>query len=79
MREIGLTRLIDLGITDPIYFIGWDMLAELRHEISLLQKHLVSIDFYPELKSQWLSHLIYCYFLLVQTAPLESVPEFIIG
>ncbi len=79
LREIGLTQLSELGSTDPIYFVGWDMLADLWQEISLLQVHLGSIDFEAELKAQWLSHLVYCYFLLVQTAPRESVPEFSIG
>jgi hypothetical protein len=79
LREIGITELTELGIGDPIYFIGWDSMAELGREILLLQANLESIDFHSELKAQWLSHLIYCYYLLIQSAPKESIPEFTIG
>jgi hypothetical protein len=48
LGEMGLTRLTDLGVTDPVYFVGWDDLAELRREIALLQHHLRSIAFHPE-------------------------------
>ena len=61
--------MAELGETDPIYFIGWDMIADLWQEIGLLQQHLRSIDFDAEIKARWVVHLIYCYFLLVQTAP----------
>jgi hypothetical protein len=66
---VGITHLAELGETDPIYFIGWDMIADLWQEIGLLQQHLRSIDFDAEIKARWVVHLIYCYFLLVQTAP----------
>jgi hypothetical protein len=79
VRQVGITHLTALGETDPVYFVGWDMMAELGKEIGLLQQHLGSLDFNAEIKAQWLSHLVYCYFLLVQTAPKESVPEFSIG
>jgi hypothetical protein len=79
LRELGITQLTELGETDPIFFIGWDMMAELWREIGLLQEHLESIDFDSEIKAQWVSHLVYCYFLLVQTAPKDSVPELTIG
>lgn len=79
LREIGVTQLAKLGVRDPIYFIGWNMMADLRREITLLQEHLESIDFDAEIKAQWVSHLVYCYYLLVQTASRESVPEFTIG
>lgn len=79
LREIGITQLTDLGICDPICFFGWDKMSDLAREITLLQQHLESIDFDPEIKVQWLSHLIYCYYLLVQTAPKHSVPNFTIG
>jgi hypothetical protein len=55
------------------------MMADLGREITLLQQNLESIDFDPEIKAQWLSHLVYCYSLLVQTAPKKSIPEFTIG
>ena len=79
LREVGIRQLAELGTTDPVYFVGWDMMADLDREITLLRQHLGSIDFDPELKAQWLSHLVYCYHLLVLTAPKESVPEFTIG
>jgi hypothetical protein len=79
LREVGITHLTDLGDMDPVYFIGWDMMAELWREIDLLQRHLPSIEFDAEIKAQWVSHLTYCYFLLVQTAPKESEPAFWIG
>ena len=79
LRDLGITQLSALGETDPVYFVGWDMMADLWREIALLQQHLESIEFDAEIKAQWVSHLAYCYFLLVQTAPKESVPEFTIG
>jgi hypothetical protein len=79
LREVGITQLAELGASDPVCFIGWDMMADLDREITLLRQHLGSIEFDPELKSQWLSHLVYCYHLLVLTAPKESAPEFTIG
>jgi hypothetical protein len=79
LRDIGITQLAELGVSDPVYFIGWDRMAELGREIALLQQNVEAIDFDPEIKAQWLSHLVYCYHLLVQTAPKESIPEFVIG
>lgn len=79
LREIGITRLTQLSETDPIYFVGWDMLADLWREIALLQQCLRTIEFDTNLKTEWASHLLYCYLLLVQTAPVESRPSFIIG
>lgn len=38
LREVGITRLAELGVTDPIDFWGWDDLAELRREIRLLTR-----------------------------------------
>jgi hypothetical protein len=52
---------------------------DLKREIVLLQQNLEGIEFDPEIKAQCLSHLVYCYYLLVQTAPKESIPEFEIG
>jgi hypothetical protein len=79
LREIGITELTELGVTDPVNFYGWDMMAELGREIMLLEQNLESIEFASEIKAQWLSHLVYCYYLLVQTAPKGSVPVFMIG
>ncbi len=79
LREVGITQSTQLGVTDPVYFVGWDMVEDLGREVGLLQQYLASVDFDAELKAQWAAHLVYCYFLLVQTAPKESVPDFTIG
>ena len=79
LREIGIERLTELGVTDPIYFVGWDDMVELEREIGLLQRHIRDIDYHPELKAGWLSHLVYCYNLLVLTAPPGGVPVLTIG
>lgn len=79
LREIGITQLSELGVSDPVYFVGWDRMAELQREIVLLQEHLAEIDFDPDVKASWLSHLVYCYYLLVLTAPKDSTPTFTIG
>src|SRR5688572_7892848 len=79
IREIGITHLAQLGVLDPIYFVGWDGMEDLRREIELLQNNLDTIDFQPELKASWLSHLVYCYSLLTLTAPKESIPILTIG
>jgi hypothetical protein len=79
LREIGLNRLTDLGITDPVYFVGWDDMAELGREIALLQQHLRSIVFPPGPLAGWLSHLVYCHSLLSLVTPEGCVPELCIG
>ncbi len=79
LREVGITQLTELGVADPVYFVGWDMMADLRREIGLLQEHLPGIDFDPDCKAWFLSHLVYCYSLLVFTAPPESTPVLTIG
>jgi hypothetical protein len=79
LREVGITQLTELGVIDPVDFVGWDMLANLRREIGLLQDHLPEIDFDPDLKAWWLAHLVYCYSLLVFTAPPDSTPILTIG
>jgi hypothetical protein len=79
VREVGINRLADLGIFDPVNFDGWDDISELGREIAILQMHLAEIDFIPEIKSQWLAHLVYCHSLLVQTAPKTSIPWLSIG
>jgi hypothetical protein len=79
LREIGLTRLVVLGESDPIDFYGWDDLAELQKEIFLLQKNLSKIEFNAHVLSSWLAHLVYCHSLLVLTAPKDSVPCLSIG
>ena len=56
LKEVGITQLTELGVLDPIYFVGWEMMDDLNREIGLLRKHLHEVDFYPEVKAQWLSH-----------------------
>jgi len=79
LREIGLKQLPRLGITDPVSFVGWEMLGELWQEIWLLQAHLSEIEFDAEIKASWVAHLVYCYSLLILTAPRDSIPELDIG
>lgn len=50
LKEIGITKLSELGVLDPVYFIGWEMFEDLHREITLLQKNLNDIDFDPEIK-----------------------------
>jgi hypothetical protein len=79
LKELGITQLSELGVLDPVCFIGWEMIGDLHREITLLQNNLSDIEFDPEIKAQWLSHLVYCYHLLIATAPRRSIPEFEIG
>lgn len=79
LREIGVIQLAELGVSDPVYFVGWEMMADLRREIDLLHEHLASIDFDPDIKASWLAHLAYCYHLLVLIAPRNSTPVLTIG
>ena len=79
LQEVGITQLTELGVSDPVYFVGWDVLADLRREIGLLQEHLPEIDFDPDVKAWILAHLVYCYSLLVFTAPPDSTPVLTIG
>jgi hypothetical protein len=79
LKEIGIERLTILGECDPIGFWGWDDLALLGREIELLARHLPEIDFDVEVKASWLSHLTYCYNVLLATAPKDSRPVFTVG
>ena len=63
--ELGVTQLAKLGHTDPIYFIGWDMMDVLAKEIRIFQDNITRIDFDSDAKATWLAHLVYCYSLLV--------------
>ncbi|WP_144973998.1 hypothetical protein [Bremerella volcania] len=78
-KSIGLSHLAELGMTDPVYFIGWPMIDELEREIRLFENNLTKINFDPDVKSWFLAHLIYCHSLLVSTAPKDSIPELTIG
>jgi len=77
--EIGVTQLSVLGHSDPICFVGWDMMDELAAEIRNIHDNLSAVDSYPELKSTCISHLTYCYHLLISTAPSNSIPALTIG
>lgn len=79
LREIGIKHLVELGHSDPIYFIGWEMLAELQTEIRLLADNLASLDGHVEVKASWLAHLAYCHAVLIETAPAGSTPTLEIG
>jgi hypothetical protein len=79
LRNVGIERLTQLGMTDPICFEGWEDIADLGREIKLLGENLGPVEFSPEIKAQWLSHLVYCYHLLVLTAPKDAVPVLSIG
>ena len=79
LKEIGIERLTILGECDPVNFWGWDDMAVLGREISILAEHLESIEFHPETKAAWLSHLTFCYHLLVASTPRECKPKLGIG
>ena len=79
LREIGIERLTELGVGDPVSFLGWEDMELLRFELELLSKHMEDIAFYPEEKSAYLAHLTYCYHLLVASAPRDTTPEMLIG
>jgi hypothetical protein len=79
VREIGIEQLAELGMGDPIYFDGWEMMADLRREMELLHEHMADIEFDPDIKASWLVHLMYCYHLLVLMAPKDSTPMLTIG
>lgn len=79
IKQIGIQRLAELGVTDPVYFFGWGEMKLLDHEIKLLAEHLGSIEFHSETKATWLSNLTYCYHVLIESAPKKSIPIFGIG
>jgi hypothetical protein len=79
LREIGIERLTILGESDPVHFNGWEDMALLGRELELLARHLESVDFYLEVKAEWLSHLTYCYQLLVGSTLRDCVPKLGIG
>ncbi len=78
-HAIGVAHLAELGETDPIYFIGWDMMGVLEREIRLFEDNFARVEFDPEVKSWFLAHLVYCHRLLVAVAPPDSIPELTIG
>lgn len=79
LEEVGIERLTILGETDPVYFLGWDDMALLGRELDLLAKHLESVDHHPVIKAETLSHLTYCYQLLIGSTPRGCTPKLGIG
>lgn len=79
IKGAGVVRLAELGVTDPVNFIGWEEVGILGREIAALGENLASFPYHAESKAAWLSHLTYCYHLLRETAPADSIPEFCIG
>ena len=79
LREVGICFLTDLGHTDPVNFVGWEMMGDLAREIDLLRQHVGGVEFHVTLKAQWVAHLTYCYHLLVMTAPRDAEPWLMIG
>ena len=79
LQEFGIKELTHLGYTDPVWFIGWENLKVLENEISILEKNQDQIDFHQELKNRWIENLRFCFEKLVELAPSDSVPNFMIG
>ena len=77
--SLGVKRLAELGITDPVWFKGWDDLGILEKEVATLERYIDDIPFYEELKSRWIGNLRICLDLLKKEAPTDSIPEFMIG
>ena len=78
-EEIGVTRLRDLGVTDPVWFIGWEDINVLESEIILIETNKDKIPFHQEIKDRWISNLRICLNSLKEKAPRDSIPEFMIG
>lgn len=78
-QTLGIERLSQLGVTDPVWFKGWDDLLILEKEVAILEAHLDRIPFSDELKTRWIKNLRVCLDLLKSSAPRDSVPEFMIG
>lgn len=79
LRKLGITRLAELGVGAPVVFHGWEAMDELGREIALYQEHFGDLESDAATKARWLAHLVYCYFLLVHTAPPDSIPFLTIG
>ena len=78
-ESIGVTRLGQLGHSDPIFFYGWEMMDNLADEIRLIHDHASRLDSCPEEIARNIAHLAYCYHLLRATAPSEAIPCLTIG
>ena len=78
-KKLGIERLSQLAITDPVWFKGWGELAVLEREVTRLEQNIDSIPFPSEPKSRWIRNLRLCLDLLKASAPPDSIPEFMIG
>ncbi|SDL62485.1 hypothetical protein SAMN05421823_10780 [Catalinimonas alkaloidigena] len=79
LQDFGIKELTKLGYTDPVWFTGWEDLKGLENEISILEKNKGQIDFNEVLKNRWIENLRFCFEKLVELAPPDSVPNFMIG
>lgn len=79
MPRIGVVRLAQLAVLDPVCFSGWHDIAQLSLEIRALQEKAAEIDYDVSEKSRYIANLTYCYCRLVSTAPASSEPFFMIG
>ena len=78
-EKIGVEHLASLAQTDPIYFVGWEMLDQLSGELQLFQRHIAEIEFDADIRASWLSHLVYCHNLLIMKTPKDATPTLTIG
>ena len=78
-QTLGIERLSQLGVLDPVWFKGWDDLLILEKEVRILEENLDRISFSEVLKARWTKNLRVCLDLLKSSAPRDSVPEFMIG
>jgi len=78
-ETLGIVRLSELGISDPVWFTGWNELATLEREVAILEQHIESIPFSEELRARWIRNLRLCVDRLKSSAPPDSIPEFMIG
>lgn len=79
IRQIGIEQLAELGKWSPIFIREWAGLHQLGRELALLSQHFDSIEYGPKDKVAWLANLTYCYHLLREVAPKDSVPTIMIG
>ncbi len=79
LAALGLKELTVLGYTDPVSFTGWDELAALDREVTLLEIHIADIPFDEVLKARWIANLRYCLDKLVWITPPDAIPVLMIG
>ena len=80
LKDFGITKLTELGISDPVYFTGWEEISQLENEINLLIKCRPKIDFEPSHRlDEWIKNLVNGVKLLKEKCPDGCLPEFSIG